>query len=92
MHFAAKYGYISISSKLWERGIQWLADSIKRKHRDSLLHHKTVASGKPEMKLDSFNKMSISPRRVEHLNTLENQHLGGRYFILSRYVKGAEPH
>lgn len=43
------------------------------------------------MKFDSFNKMSISPRRVEHLNTLENQHFGGRYFILSRYMKGAEP-
>lgn len=44
MHFAAKYGYVSISSKPWDRGIQWLADSIERKHRDtSLLHHKTVA-------------------------------------------------
>lgn len=81
---AAKYDYISISSEPWDRGIQWQADGVKKKknHRGTfLLCRKIAASAKPEMKADSSHKMSISPRRVEHLNTLENLDLGGKYFI-----------
>jgi len=33
MFCAAKYDYISISFKAWDRGNQWLDDSIERKHR-----------------------------------------------------------
>lgn len=76
---------MSISGKPWDRQIQWLADGVKRKHKGtSLFHHKIMASAKWEMKSDRFNKMSISPRRVEPLNTLEYLHLGGQYFLLLR--------
>lgn len=75
---SGKYDYKSITSKPWDWGIQWLADSVKRKHKGtSLPHHKITTSAKPEMKSDSFNKMSICPRRAECLNTLENLHLEG---------------
>lgn len=63
---AGKLDYISIRGKPWDRGMQWLSGGVKSKHKGtSPLCCKVTASAKPEMKPDSFNKMSISPRTVE---------------------------
>lgn len=79
---AAKYDYNSINGKSWDKGVQWLADGVKRKHKGtSPLHRKIAASAKPEMKSDSFKKMSISPRRVEEL-----KYLGKAYFMPRRPI------
>lgn len=85
MSCAGKWDYISIRGKPWDRRIQWLGEGVKSKHKGtSPLHCKVTASAKPEMKPDSFNKMSISPRRVEHFKDLGKSRLRRPTFQIVR--------
>lgn len=85
MSCAGKCDYICIRGKPWDRGIQWLSEGVKSKHKGtSPFHSKVTASAKPEMKPDSFNKMSISPRRVECFKDLGKSTLRRPIFRIVR--------
>lgn len=85
MSCAGKWDYISIRGKPWDRRTEWLGEGVKSKHKGtSPLHCKVTASAKPEMKPDSFNKMSISPRRVERFKDLGKSRLRRPKFWIVR--------
>lgn len=82
---AGKCDNISIRGKPWDRGIRWLSEGVKSKHKGtSPIHCKVMASAKPEMKSDSFNKMSISPRRAESFKDLGKSTLRRPIFEIVR--------